>query len=216
MYSRFATATKRRAASRRSPDKRPELATSLALVSAEQRPVIVEPRSLPQGRIKHAKQITRIPHGITARSQSGMAASNRRRSKSRHLSLRRLLIYPASSGTITDRAQVTARSATFTFRTRRCGSKRRNQPPAQEPTRMETGGSAFGTEDRGGRPVGVPCGTGEICHAGRLSDADSQEGSGRTRRVYMRAQIGPAPPRRANGLCSRIKSAGGKCFTQVN
>ena len=30
------------------------------------------------------------------------------------------------------------------------------------------------------------------------------------------AQVGPLSPDEANGLCSRIKNAGGKCFTQEN
>jgi hypothetical protein len=36
------------------------------------------------------------------------------------------------------------------------------------------------------------------------------------RGVFYAAQVGPLPRVAANGLCSRIKSAGGKCFTQEN
>ena len=34
--------------------------------------------------------------------------------------------------------------------------------------------------------------------------------------VFYAAQVGPLSPEEANGLCSRIKNAGGKCFTQEN
>ena len=34
--------------------------------------------------------------------------------------------------------------------------------------------------------------------------------------VFYAAQVGPLSPDEANGLCSRIKNAGGKCFTQEN
>jgi hypothetical protein len=36
------------------------------------------------------------------------------------------------------------------------------------------------------------------------------------RGVFYAAQVGPLARDEANGLCSRIKSAGGKCFTQEN
>jgi hypothetical protein len=36
------------------------------------------------------------------------------------------------------------------------------------------------------------------------------------RGVFYAAQVGPLPRDEANGLCSRIKSAGGKCFTLEN
>jgi hypothetical protein len=36
------------------------------------------------------------------------------------------------------------------------------------------------------------------------------------RGVFYAAQVGPLPRDEANGLCSRIKSAGGKCFIQEN
>jgi cell division septation protein DedD len=39
--------------------------------------------------------------------------------------------------------------------------------------------------------------------------------SGR-RGVFYAAQVGPLSRDEANGLCSRIKNAGGKCFTQEN
>jgi cell division septation protein DedD len=38
----------------------------------------------------------------------------------------------------------------------------------------------------------------------------------RGRRGVYAAQVGPLARDEANGLCSRIKSAGGKCFTQEN
>jgi hypothetical protein len=43
-----------------------------------------------------------------------------------------------------------------------------------------------------------------------LSRKKDQGGRG----VFYAAQVGPLPRDEANGLCSRIKSAGGKCFTQ--
>ena len=36
------------------------------------------------------------------------------------------------------------------------------------------------------------------------------------RGVFYAAQVGPLARDEANGLCSRIKSAGGKCFTLEN
>ena len=36
------------------------------------------------------------------------------------------------------------------------------------------------------------------------------------RGVFYAAQVGPFPRDDANGLCSRIRSAGGKCFIQEN
>jgi hypothetical protein len=53
-------------------------------------------------------------------------------------------------------------------------------PPQSE---RKLGGSAFCTEERGGGPVGIPRRTGEICCIGKLSDGDSQEGSGQARRL---------------------------------
>ena len=34
--------------------------------------------------------------------------------------------------------------------------------------------------------------------------------------VFYAAQVGPLSPDEAHGLCSQIKNAGGKCFTQEN
>ena len=36
------------------------------------------------------------------------------------------------------------------------------------------------------------------------------------RGVFYAAQVGPMARDEANGLCNRIKSAGGKCFTLEN
>ena len=56
-----------------------------------------------------------------------------------------------------------------------------------------------------------------LAEFGRRTNLDHSRKKDRGRRgVFYAAQVGPLARDEANGLCSRIKSAGGKCFAQEN
>jgi hypothetical protein len=155
-------------------DKRPELATSPALMSAEERPVIVEPRSVAQApasstQTQITKDSTRYIGPVTVGDGSEQLTT--------------VEVEPPQSAAVADLSSKLPDNCRLkgaghrpaqqpsTFRTPSLWSKRRNRPPAQAPTRAETGW--FSCRHRG--PRRRP--------SRRSARPNSQEGSGATRRV---------------------------------
>jgi len=176
-------------------DKRPELAASFAVASAKQHPVISEPSSVAEGPAapaasstqKHISTRYKGPMTIGDGSEQSptVEVENPQTAAVADLSSKEEQLLAERSP---------ARSATPHFPDA-VAAVEEAQPASPPGTNVwKLGGSAFGTEDRGGGPVGVPHGAGEIFRTCRLSDANSQEGSGQARRVLCGASR-PAPPR---------------------
>jgi SPOR domain len=200
-------------------DKRPELATSPALMSAEQRPVIVEPRSVPQAPASSTqKQITKDSTRYVGQVTVGGGSEQ----------LTTVEVDPRRPAAVAD-----------------LSSKLPEQLPAEShrsPTRSTTlhlPDTVAAVEE--GQPASRP-GTNEsgnwvVQLSAQRTEAEAQSAfraakskyavlagyqvlirkKDRGRRgVFYAAQVGPLARDEANGLCSRIKSAGGKCFAQEN
>jgi hypothetical protein len=197
-------------------DKRPELAASLAFVSAEQRPVIVEPSSVAQGpaaastQKQITKDSTRYNRPVTAGDGSDQSPavevempqsapvadlSNKvpeQLSTERRSPARSAVFNLPDTVAAVEEAQPASRPGTNDWVVQL--SAQRTEEEAQSAFRAAQAKYAV----LAGYQV--------------LIRKKDQRGRG----VFYAAQLGPLARDEANGLCSRIKRAGGKCFTQEN
>jgi hypothetical protein len=197
-------------------DKRPELATSPSLMSAEQRPVIVEPRLVAQAPASSTqKQIrkdsTRYngPVGDGSEQLTTVEAEPPQPAAVADLSGKLPQQLPA------ERRRSPARSGTF-------------HPDTVAAVEEAQPASRLGTNESGNWVIQLSAQSTEEEAQSAFRAAQSKyavlagyqvlirkKDRGR-RGVFYAAQVGPLARDEANGLCSRIKSAGGKCFTQEN
>jgi cell division septation protein DedD len=200
-------------------DKRPQLATSLALVSAEQRPVIVDPRSVAQGPASNTqKQVTKD----STRYNGPVAIGN---GSEQSLTIKVESPQPAAvadlSGNVpgqlsTEKRRSPPRSATFNLPDSIAAVE--EAQPASSPGTDESGNwvvqlSAQRTEEEAHSAFRAAQAKYAALAGYRVLIRKKDQGG---RGVFYAAQVGPLARDEANGLCSRIKSAGGKCFTQEN
>jgi len=199
-------------------DKRPELATSLALVSAEQRPFIVEPRSVAQGPASSTqKQITkdstRYDGPVTVGDGSEQSPA-----------VEVEIPQPAAVADLSSKVpeqlsterRLPARSAAFNLPDTVAAVE--EAQPASRPGTSENGNwvvqlSAQRTEEEAQSAFRAAQAKYAVLAGYQVLIRKKDQGG---RGVFYAAQVGPLARDEANGLCSRIKRAGGKCFTQEN
>jgi hypothetical protein len=193
-------------------DKRPELATSLALMSAEQRPVIVEPRSVAQAPASVTqKQITKDSTRYIGSVTVGDGSEQ----------LTTIEVEPPQPATVADLSRKLPEPTEI--RGSRTGSTDKVAAVEEAQT-----ASPPGTNESGNWVVQLLAQRTEEEAKSAFRAAQSKYGvlagyqvlirkKDRGRRgVFSAAQVGPLPRDQANGLCSRIKNAGGKCLIQEN
>jgi cell division septation protein DedD len=191
-------------------DKRSELAQSLALMSAEQRPIIVEPSSIAQANTQ--KQITKdstryfgpvtVGDGneqlttidVAAPEPAAVADLSRKIPEQLPTEIH-------SSRTPTDTVAAVEEAQ-----------------PALPPGTNESGNwvvqlSAQRTEEGARSAFRVAQSKYAVLAGYQILISKKDRGR---RGVFYAVQVGPLSPDEAHGLCSRIKTAGGKCFTQEN
>jgi hypothetical protein len=198
-------------------DKRPELATSLALVSAEQRPVIVEPRSVAEGPASSTqkqviKDSTRYIGPVTVRDGSEQLT------------------------TVEVESPQPAAVADLSSKLREQLPAERRRSPTRSPT-LHLPDTVAAVEEAASRPGTNESGNWVVQLSAQRTEEEAQSAFRAAqakyavlagyqvlirkkdqggRGVFYAAQVGPLARDEANGLCSRIKSAGGKCFTLEN
>ena len=195
-------------------DKRPELAPSLALVSAEQRPVIVEPRSVAEAPASNTqKQITKDstryidPVTVGDGNEQLMTTD----------------VEPPEPAAVADLSRKIPEQLPTEIRRSRTRSTDtvaavEELQPALPPGTNESGNwvvqvSAQRTEEEARSAFRVAQSKYAVLAGYQVVIRKKDRGR---HGVFYAAQVGPLSPEEANGLCSRIKNAGGKCFTQEN
>ena len=197
--------------------KTPELATGLALMSAEQRPVIVEPRSVAQAPASSTqKQITKDSTRYIGPVKDGSEQ------------LTTVEVEPPQPAAVADLSSKLPEQLPAERRRSPTRSTTLHLPDTVAAVEEGQPASRPGTNESGNWVVQLSAQrTEEEAHSAfRAAQAKyavlagyqvlirKKELGGRG--VFYAAQVGPLARDEANGLCSRIKSAGGKCFTQEN
>ena len=195
-------------------DKRPELAPSLALMSAEQRPVIVEPGSVAGAPASNTqKQITkdstRYIGPVTVGDCNEQLTTT-------HVEPPEPAAVAVLSRKIPEQLPTEIRRS----RTRSTDTVAAVEElqPALPPGTNESGNwvvqvSAQRTEEEARSAFRVAQSKYAVLAGYQVVIRKKDRGR---HGVFYAAQVGPLSPEEANGLCSRIKNAGGKCFTQEN
>jgi len=195
-------------------DKRPELAPSLALMSAEQRPVIVEPRSVAEAPASNTqKQITKDSTRYIGPVTVG--DGNKQLTTSH--------VEPPEPAAVADLSRKIPEQLPTEIRRSRTRSTDtvaavEELQPALPPGTNESGNwvvqvSAQRTEEEARSAFRVAQSKYAVLAGYQVVIRKKDRGR---HGVFYAAQVGPLSPEEANGLCSRIKNAGGKCFTQEN
>jgi hypothetical protein len=200
-------------------DKRPELATSPALMSAEERPVIVEPRSVAQAPASSTqKQITKDSTRYIGPVTVGDGSEQ----------LTTVEVEPPQPAAVADLSSKLPEQLPAERRRSPTRSTTLHLPdtvavveeaqPASRPGTNESGNwvvqlSAQGTEEEAQSAFRAAQAKYAVLAGYQVLIRKKDRGR---RGVFYAAQVGPLARDEANGLCSRIKSAGGKCFTQEN
>ena len=195
-------------------DKRPELAPSLALVSAEQRPVIVEPRSVAEAPASNTqKQITK-----DSTRYIGLVTV-----EDGNEQLTTTDVEPPEPAAVADLSRKIPEQLPTEIRRSRTRSTDtvaavEELQPALPPGTNESGNwvvqvSAQRTEEEARSAFRVAQSKYAVLAGYQVVIRKKDRGR---HGVFYAAQVGPLSPEEANGLCSRIKNAGGKCFTQEN
>jgi hypothetical protein len=200
-------------------DKRTELAPSLALVSAEQRPVIVEPHSVTQGPASSTqKQVTKdsTRYNGPVTIGNGSEQSVRIEVESPQPAAVADLSSKVPGQLSTEKRRSPAPSATFNFPNSITAVEEARPPPSSGTN--ETGNwvvqlSAQRTEEEAHSAFRAAQAKYAVLAGYQVLIRKKDQGG---RGVFYAAQVGPLARDEANGLCSRIKSAGGKCFTLEN
>jgi sporulation related protein len=199
-------------------DKRPELATSPALMSAEERPVIVEPRSVAQApasstQTQITKDSTRYIGPVTVGDGSEQLTT--------------VEVEPPQSAAVADlssklpeqlpaeRRRSSSRSTTLHLPDT-IAAVEETQPA--RPGTNESGNwvvqlSAQRTEEEARSAFRAAQAKYAVLAGYHVLTRKKDQGG---RGVFYAAQVGPLGRDEANGLCGRIKRAGGKCFTLEN
>ena len=193
-------------------DRRP--APSLALMSAEQRPVIVEPRSVAEAPASNTqKQITKDSTRYIGPVTVGDGNEQ----------LTTTHVEPPEPAAVADLSRKIPEQLPTEIR----GSRTRSTDtvaavdelqPALPPGTNESGNwvvqvSAQRTEEEARSAFRVAQSKYAVLAGYQVVIRKKDRGR---HGVFYAAQVGPLSPDEANGLCSRIKNAGGKCFTQEN
>ena len=195
-------------------DKRPELAPSLALMSAEQRPVIVEPRSVAEAPASNTqKQITKDSTRYIGPVTVGDGNAQ----------LTTTDVEPPEPAAVADLSRKIPEQLPTEIRRSRTRSTDtvaavKELQPALPPGTNESGNwvvqvSAQRTEEEARSAFRVAQSKYAVLAGYQVLIRKKDRGR---HGVFYAAQVGPLSPEEANGLCSRIKNAGGKCFTQEN
>lgn len=194
-------------------DKRPELAPSLALMSAEQRPVIVEPRSVAEAPASNTqKQITKDSTRYVGPVTVGDG--------NEQLTTTHVTPEPAVVADLSRKIPEQLPTEIRGSRTRSTDTVAAVEElqPALPPGTNESGNwvvqvSAQRTEEEARSAFRVAQSKYAVLAGYQVVIRKKDRGR---HGVFYAAQVGPLSPEEANGLCSRIKNAGGKCFTQEN
>ena len=195
-------------------DKRPELAPSLALMSAEQRPVIVEPGSVAGAPASNTqKQITK-----DSTRYIGLVTV-----EDGNEQLTTTDVEPPEPAAVADLSRKIPEQLPTEIRRSRTRSTDtvaavEELQPALPPGTNESGNwvvqvSAQRTEEEARSAFRVAQSKYAVLAGYQVVIRKKDRGR---HGVFYAAQVGPLSPEEANGLCSRIKNAGGKCFTQEN
>jgi len=197
-------------------DKRPELATSLALVSAERRPVIVEPPSVAEGPASSTqKQITKDSTRYNGPVTVGDGSEQSPRVEVEPLQ-------PAAVADLSSKLpeQLPGRRSSNRSTTLHLpdaiAAVEETQPA--RPGTNESGNwvvqlSAQRTEEEARSAFRAAQAKYAVLAGYHVLTRKKDQGG---RVVFYAAQVGPLGRDEANGLCGRIKRAGGKCFTLEN
>ena len=193
-------------------DRRP--APSLALMSAEQRPVIVEPRSVAEAPASNTqKQITKDSTRYVGPVTVGDGNEESTRTD----------VEPPEPAAVADLSRKIPEQLPTEIRRSRTRSTDtvaavEELQPALSPGTNESGNwvvqvSAQRTEEEARSAFRVAQSKYAVLAGYQVVIRKKDRGR---HGVFYAAQVGPLSPAEANGLCSRIKNAGGKCFTQEN
>ena len=193
-------------------DRKP--APSLALMSAEQRPVIVEPRSVAEAPASNtqkqiAKDSTRYIGPVTVGDGNEQWMTTD--------------VEPPEPAAVADLSRKIPEQLPTEIRRSRTRSTDtvaavEELQPALPPGTNESGNwvvqvSAQRTEEEARSAFRVAQSKYAVLAGYQVVIRKKDRGR---HGVFYAAQVGPLSPEEANGLCSRIKNAGGKCFTQEN
>ena len=195
-------------------DKRPELAPSLALMSAEQRPVIVEPGSVAGAPASNTqKQITKDSTRYIGPVTVGDGNEQ----------LTTTDVEPPEPAAVADLSRKIPEQLPTEIRRSRTRSTDtvaavEELQPALPPGTNESGNwvvqvSTQRTEEEARSAFRVAQSKYAVLAGYQVLIRRKDRGR---HGVFYAAQVGPLSPDEANGLCSRIRNAGGKCFTQEN
>jgi cell division septation protein DedD len=199
-------------------DKRPELPASPALMSAEQRSVIVEPRSAAQALASSTqKQLTKdstryIGPGTVG---DGSEQSPTVEGEPPQPAAVADLSSKGSEQLPTEKRRSPTRSGTFHPDTVAAVEEAQlaSHPGTNESGNWVVQLSAQRTEEEAQSAFRAAQSKYAVLAGYQVLIRKKDWGR---RGVFFAAQVGPLARDEANGLCSRIKSAGGKCFTQEN
>jgi SPOR domain len=198
-------------------DKRFELAT-IALVSSEQRPVIIEPNSVAQGPASNTQK--RITKDSTRYNGSNTVADDSEQSPTVELETSQPAAVADLSSKVPEQSPTERRSPdrSATFRLPNTVAAVEAAKPASRPGTNESGNwvvqlSAQRTEEDAQSALRAAQAKYAVLAGYEMLIRKKDQGG---RGVFYAAQVGPLRRVDANGLCGRIKSAGGKCFTQEN
>jgi hypothetical protein len=193
--------------------KTPELATGLALMSAEQRPVIVEPRSVAQAPASVTqKQVTKDSTRYIGSVTVGDGSEQ----------LTAIEVEPPQPAAVADLSRKLPERLPTEIRRSRTRSTDTvaafEEAPPSPPGTHESGNwvvqlSAQRTEEEAQSAFRVAQSKYAVLAGYQVLIRKKDRGR---RGVFYAAQVGPLPRDQADGLCSRIKNAGGKCLTQEN
>jgi SPOR domain len=189
-------------------DKTSELGTSLALTSAEQRSVIVEPRSVAEApasvtQKRITKDSTRYIGSVTVGDGSEQLTT--------------IEIEHPQPAAVADLSRKLPERLPTEIRSSRTRSFEEAQPPSP-PGTNESGNwvvqlSAQRTEEEAQSAFRLAQSKYAVLAGYQVLIRKKDRGR---RGVFYAAQVGPLRRDQADGLCSRIKNAGGKCLTQEN
>jgi cell division septation protein DedD len=202
-------------------DERPELATSLALLSAEQRPVIDQSRLVAEGPASSTqKQITKDSTRYNGRITVGDGSN---RSPAAEVETPQAAAVADLSSKVpeqwpTERRRLPARSAIPYVPDTVAAVEAANPTASAHPGSNASGSwvvqlSAQRTEEEARAAFRAAQAKYAMLSGQEVMVRKKDQGG---RGVFYAAQIGPLTRDEANGLCSRIKSAGGNCFIQAN
>ena len=195
-------------------DKTPELATGLALMSSEQRPVIVEPRSVAQASASVTqKQVTKDSTRYIGSVTVGDGSEQLTTIEIEHPQ-------PAAVADLSRKLPERLPTEIRSSRTRSTDTVAafEEAQPASPPRTNASGNwvvqlSAQRTEEEAQSAFRVAQSKYAVLAGYQVLIRKKDRGR---RGVFYAAQVGPLPRDQADGLCSRIKNAGGKCLTQEN